>query len=118
MDEILVSDRRGKAKSFATIVYVIFIVGLFTGGLVTIAGLIMAYLKRGDAAGTWVESHHSWLIRTFWWSLLFIIIGVLLLAVTIGAPILFLVCIWYLYRIIKGFIYLNDGKPVDATAWF
>lgn len=120
MSEIISSrDRRGRqAKSFANVVYVVYIVGLFTVGLVTIAGLIMAYIKRGNAAGTWVESHYSWLIRTFWWSLLFTIIGILLLNVMIGIPILFLTGLWYVYRLVKGFIYLNDLRAVDASAWF
>jgi uncharacterized membrane protein len=36
---------------------------------------VVAYLKRDDAAGTWLESHYRWQIRTFWWLLLWGVIG-------------------------------------------
>ena len=52
-------------------------------GIVGIAGLIVAYVKRDDAAGTWVNSHFTWLIRTFWWSLLWSVLGWLTL-LTLG----------------------------------
>ncbi len=60
-------------------------------GLAAIVGVIIAYVKRGDAQGTWVASHFTWLIRTFWWSLLWDLIGVLMLVtlglILIGIPI-------------------------------
>lgn len=105
-------------KNIALLVYGLYAVGLLTGGLITLAGLVVAYIKRPDVAGTPVADHLTWLIRTFWLALLLYIIGGLLIWIGIGFVVLTAVSVWYLYRLIKGFIYLNDGKPLDAQAWF
>src|SRR5271169_843257 len=57
-------------------------------GIVGIIAIILAYVKRGEAAGTWLASHYRWLIRTFWYSLLWGIVGgvifVLLAIILVG----------------------------------
>ena len=91
-------------------------------GLIGIIGLILAYVKRGDAAGTWLASHYRWLIRTFWFSLLWGMIGglalVLLGLILIGFPIAFGIwiatTIWVLYRLIRGYVLFHDSKPVPG----
>jgi len=87
------------------------------GGVI---GVIVAYVKRGDARGTWLESHMTWLIRTFWWSTAWALIGwavlVLLAIVLIGfalGPLIWAItAIWVLYRVIKGVMYFKDHRPV------
>jgi uncharacterized membrane protein len=89
-------------------------------GLIGIVGLILAYVKRGDAAGTWLQSHYRWLIRTFWFSLLWGFIGGLVLVtlglVLIGIPIAFCIwvaaTIWVMYRLIRGYVLFKDSKPI------
>ena len=91
-------------------------------GLVGIAGLIVAYVKRDDARGTWVASHFTWLIRTFWYSFLWGIVGWIVLIVfaiiLIGIPIAFLIwgatSIWVIYRVIRGYLLFNDSKPIPG----
>jgi uncharacterized membrane protein len=91
-------------------------------GLVGIIGLILAYVKRGDAAGTWLQSHYRWLIRTFWFSLLWGLLGGLVLVtlglILIGIPIAFCIwiaaTIWVMYRLIRGYVLFNDSKPVPG----
>ena len=87
-------------------------------GLVGIIGLIVAYVKRGDAAGTWLQSHYRWLIRTFWFSILWNIVGWLALVTLIGIPIAIgiwiAVTIWVLYRLIRGYVLFKDSKPVPG----
>lgn len=91
-------------------------------GFVGIAGLIVAYVKRDDARGTWVASHLTWLIRTFWFSFLWGVVGALVLVVLgiilIGIPIAFLIwaiaSIWVIYRVIRGYLLFNDSKPIPG----
>ena len=91
-------------------------------GVVGIVAIVLAYVKRGEAAGTWLESHYRWLIRTFWFSLLWGAIGavvfVLLLIVVIGVFIGYLIwvatTIWVLYRLVRGYTLFNQSKPVPG----
>jgi uncharacterized membrane protein len=91
-------------------------------GLVGIVGVIVAYVQRGDAAGTWVASHLRWQIRTFWWSLLWAVIGFLFLVtlglILIGIPIAYGIWIvdtlWVFYRVIRGFLLFKDNRPVPG----
>jgi uncharacterized membrane protein len=61
-------------KTVATIVYALQAVGFFVG-LTWIVAAVIDYVKRDDAKGTWLESHFSWQIRTFWWGLLWAVVG-------------------------------------------
>lgn len=97
-------------RTYSMIVYGLYALGLFMGFLPTLVGLIMAYVKRNEFAGTVYKEHMSLLIRTFWYSLLFAAIGALLLFVYVGALILFASGVWYVYRLVRGFIRMNDGK--------
>ena len=91
-------------------------------GLVGIAGLIVAYVKRGDARGTWVASHFTWLIRTFWYSFLWGVVGAVVLLVLgiilIGIPIALLIwavaSIWVIYRVIRGYLVFKESRPIPG----
>lgn len=88
----------------------------FLVGVSLIAAVIVNYVKREDVAGTLYESHFTWQIRTFWWALLWGVIGTLLALVVVGFAILAADAIWFLYRIIKGWLRLSEGKPMYADA--
>lgn len=104
-------------KQTGTVIYILYLIGIVIG-IVTIAGVIMAYLKRDDAAGTYLESHMTYLIRTFWIALIVGIVGTILSAVGVGVIILIVLLVWYIYRVVKGFVAFNDGRPVaDPTGW-
>ena len=91
-------------------------------GLIGIIAIIVAYVKRSDAEGTWVASHLRWLIRTFWWSLLWAVVGMLVLVtlglILIGIPMawgIWLVdTLWVIYRLIRGFLLFKDNRPVPG----
>jgi len=86
---------------------------------VAIAGVGYAHFKREDVAGSFVESHLTWLIRTFWLTVVFGLIGCVLALVAIGFVILFVVGVWYIFRIVKGFVVFTDGQPMaDPQALF
>lgn len=80
--------------------------------VIAVVGLIINYVKLPDVKGTWLESHYRWQIRTFWFGLLWGVIGFLLVFLIIGWIILFIVYIWLIYRIVKGWLYLFDKKPM------
>jgi uncharacterized membrane protein len=92
------------------------------GGIVGIVAIIMAHVKRSEAAGTWLASHYRWLIRTFWFSMLWGVIGVivflLLFIIIIGIPIAYAIWIattlWVLYRLIKGYLLFKDSRAVPG----
>jgi uncharacterized membrane protein len=96
------------------------VLGSFLFGWPSIIAVIVSYIYRGDARGTWLESHFSWAIRTFWWALAIAIVIALvsipLTLVIIGfatwAVGLFLLGIWAIYRIARGWLNLNARQPM------
>lgn len=101
-------------KKLAQVVYILQAVSLVVG-LSAIIGIIVNYVKRNEVAGAWVASHFNWQIKTFWFALLGTVIGALLLNLGIGGLILLVVAVWYIYRIVRGWLALNEGKPLPDT---
>ena len=88
----------------------------FLWGVTAIVGVIVNYVKRDDVRGTVYDSHFDWQIRTFWWGLLWSVVGVLLVvAFGLGLLILFVAWIWAIYRVVKGWLKLSEGKPVHPA---
>jgi uncharacterized membrane protein len=94
------------------------VVGSFVGGVPSILAVILNYVKRGDARGSWVDAHYRWQIRTFWYALLWFVVAWLfiftLVGMVIGVPILVVLTAWLIYRIARGWLRLNDRKPMYA----
>ena len=96
------------------------VVGSFLTGWPSIIAVILNYVKRGETRGTWLESHFRWQIRTFWYGLLWISLCVMFIIVTFGIGIIFawlpifVVGIWFIYRIVRGWIALSAGRPMYA----
>jgi uncharacterized membrane protein len=92
------------------------VVGAFVFGLPSIIAVIINYLKRGEARGTFVESHFRWQIRTFWFALLWCVIGGMLFITLVGIPfalgVFFATGLWTIYRIARGWLALRNGKPM------
>lgn len=102
-------------KTIATVVYALQAAGFFVG-LTWIVAIVINYVKRDDVRGTWLESHFTWQIRTFWWGLLWAVIGAILFVLVIGWFVLIADAIWIIYRIVKGWLNLAEGKPVPLPA--
>lgn len=110
--------RQGDPGRTGLVLYILYGIGIIVG-LVAVAGVIMAYVKRGDARGTMLESHITYLIRTFWIAFIGSIVGMVTTFVLVGWLILLAVAVWYIYRIVRGFVAYNDGKPIaDPAGWF
>lgn len=92
-------------------------------GLLGIVGVIVCYVKKDEAAGTWVASHFTWLIRTFWWSLLWAVLGwlvmftlgLILIGIPIALAIWFVAGIWLIYRVVKGYLIFKDSRPIPGV---
>src|SRR5436190_10528196 len=82
------------------------IVTAFLTGWPSIIAVILNYVKRSEVRGTWLDSHFSWQIRTFWFALLWLVVGSILFATVVGIPVAVILWIgtgiWVLYRIIRG----------------
>jgi uncharacterized membrane protein len=112
-EEIIVPNEEQikSLKSLTQLVYILYALSYFTG-VSAIVGIIINNVKKDDVAGTWLESHFRWQIRTFWFGLLWAVIGMLTAFIVVGFAILFANFCWIIYRIVKGWLNLNDNKPM------
>ena len=122
----------GNLIVIAHIAYALYLLSYFTAGLSWLVAIILSYLKRRDAEGTWLHSHFEWQIKTFWYSLAMTVVGIVLL--TLGLPtgivglmvdnsatsfslisvsglvilagtlVLVFMLFWHLYRIVRGWL--------------
>lgn len=98
-------------KNLVMVVYALYALSFITG-LTAIIGVVIAHVKKGEMPGSLYDAHFSYQIRTFWWSLLGALIAVLTMFIVIGFFLAFAVAIWFIYRIVKGFLRINDGLPI------
>ena len=94
------------------------VVTAFLTGWPSILAVILNYARRADVRGTYLESHFTWQIRTFWYAVLWVVIAILLFVTLIGIPLAWLLVvatgIWVLYRIGRGWLALNDGREIGV----
>jgi len=94
------------------------VVGAFLLGWPSLIAVILNYVKRSEAHGTWLESHFRWQIRTFWFGLLWVSLCILFIVFTLGVGILIAwiplgaVGLWFIYRIARGWLALLDRRPM------
>ena len=94
------------------------IVGAFLTGWPSIIAVILNYVKRSEARGTWLQSHFRWQIRTFWFGLLWVALCLLFVILTLGIGILIawlplaFVGLWFIYRIARGWLALTEHRPM------
>ena len=95
-----------------------FIVTSFLAGWPSILAVILNLVKRGDVRGSFLESHFDWQLRTFWYSLLWVIVAVLLAITLVGlvvaVPLAIGLGIWVLYRIVRGWLALAARRPMPT----
>lgn len=93
-----------------------FVVTAFLTGWPSLIALLLNFLKRGEARGTWLESHFRWQLRTFWYAVLWIGLAILFGLTVIGLPIawmiVFVAGLWVLYRIARGWLRLNGRQAM------
>lgn len=94
------------------------VVAAFLTGWPSIIAVILNYAKRAETRGTWLESHFRWQIRTFWFGLLWVVLCGGFVVATLGVGLLIawlplgVVGLWFIYRIARGWLRLNDHRPM------
>jgi uncharacterized membrane protein len=104
-------DELKQAKNITMLIYALQAASFFFG-ITAIAAVIINYLKREDMRNTWLASHFRWQIRTFWFGLLWCAIGGLTVIVGIGFVVLGMAGLWLIYRVVKGWLRLSEGKEM------
>ena len=132
-DPVPVPDPQGVRPSLVQLTHVIYalhaaavvigvtssasVAGGFVFGLPSLLAVFLNWLKRGEVRGTWLDSHFAWQIRTFWFTLLWLVVYGLLIITIIGIPIAWILIallgIWVGYRVIRGWVALSGARPVD-----
>jgi uncharacterized membrane protein len=111
MNNITSTENVESAKTLTTVIYALYAASYFVG-VTAIVAIVMNYVKREDVAGTYLESHFRWQIRTFWFGMIWGALGAITMVFIIGWFVLIANGIWIIYRIVKGWLRLNDGKPM------
>lgn len=104
--------------TMAMVVYVLYLVGLATA-FAAIVGVVLAHIQRGREFGTWLETHHTYQVRTFWIGLLYMCIGAVTIVVFgLGFLIMAATWVWIAIRTILGIIRLSRREPIpDPDTW-
>ena len=105
------TEQEKSAKTLTTVIYALYAAS-FLVGVTAIVAIVMNYVKKEDMAGTFLESHFRWQIRTFWFGLLWGVLGIFTYLIVVGWFVLAVNCIWIIYRIVKGWLRLNDNKAM------
>ncbi len=104
-------EKLDSLKTLTTVIYALY-AATFISGITAIVAIVMNYVKKEEVAGTFLESHFRWQIRTFWFGLLWGMIGFVTFIILVGWLVLAANTVWLIYRIVKGWLNLNDGKPM------
>lgn len=107
-------------SAFTGIVSSMLVVTAFLTGWPSIIAVIVNYVKRSDARGTWLDTHFRWQLRTFWFALLWLIVGAVLFVTVVGILLAIVIWIgtglWVLYRIVRGWMNLAQKKAIVFDA--
>jgi len=111
MENEAISKKEKSAKTLTTIIYALYAAS-YLGGIAAIIAIVINYVKKEDVAGTFLESHFHWQIRTFWFGLLWGVLGSVTMIIIVGWFVLIADGIWIIYRIVKGWLRLSENKPM------
>lgn len=110
------SKKLDSLRKLTHLLYALYALTWLSGGLTAIIAIIINYVKFEDTRNTVYESHFRWQQSTFWWALFWGLICLLLITVFVGFVLFAVLSIWLIYRIVKGWLYLNDGRAIGSSA--
>lgn len=112
MDTPLSNDPKlDSLKTLTMVIYALYALSLFSG-VTAIVAIVLNYIKLDESKGSWLESHFRWQIRTFWWGLLWFVIGAATWFILVGWLVWGVAFVWFVYRIAHGWLKLNDRLPI------
>jgi len=106
------TEKLWSLKKLVAIVYLCQVLAFAFAGLPLLAGVVINFIKRDEAQGTWLESHFNWQIKTVWITLAGLALAGLTFEIGIGLFILIPTVLLLVYRIVIGWNALNSDKPV------
>jgi uncharacterized membrane protein len=117
--ELVLESKTESEKNTARLLYIVHALTFFFSlGVLSVVPLVINYSKRPDTEGTLVYSHHTWMIRSFWWYVFWMVLGGVLFATFILIPVAWVIWgvawLWKAYRLIRGFIAINANEAVSA----
>lgn len=115
--ELVIEPNITDQKNLARIIYVVHgLTFFFSLGLMSIVPLIVNYVKRPETSGTYLYSHHSWMIRSFWWYIAWCFVSIVLALTFFLMPVAIVVFlaawIWKAYRLVRGFLDLESNREM------
>jgi uncharacterized membrane protein len=119
MTEIEHGTGRPVSTTMAQVLYILHAISPFTLWSLSLLAVIIGAFARDNVRGTWVETHYAYLLRTFLWGIVWLVVASVIFTITvIGFFLLFIpwgiLTIWYLYRVVRGWLRLNDGRPAPG----
>ena len=98
--------------TFMLVAHILMAASILTGGVASIIAVIMAYIKRDELRGTYLESHANNLIQTFWWAFGLGVAGFILTFAFVGVFVLLGAFIWFVYRCIMGIVRISERRAI------
>ena len=111
-DSDFLDPSMAERKNLAFLVYILQGFGFVTGGLTWIAAMMVNYIKFDSVRGSWLETHFRWQLNTFWYALLWWVVGLISWLLLLGWLVWGILTLWAIYRVVKGALLLNDNKPI------
>ena len=121
MSQTDLSEFEHKNSNDRTIMHVLYglhTLAWFSGGIFAVIALIINYIRRADESDALYVTHHNYMIQTFWWTLMWLVLlsPLWLLFFFPGAIAYCLVWLWYLYRCIRGWLRFNSNQPAHSSS--
>lgn len=100
-------------RSTMHVLYGLHTVAPFTMWSLAVVALVINYIKRADEHDALYAAHHNYMIATFWWTMLWLVVtGPLWLLFVVPGWIAYsIIGLWYIYRVVRGWLRFNDGRP-------
>jgi uncharacterized membrane protein len=117
MNDIVASEAPGADRAGLTtlthVMYALHTASWFSAGIFSVIAIIINYVKRPDLPDDFFRSHFRWQARSFWFTLLWLVVTLPLWILVIPGWIAYVVIgLWYLYRFIRGWLAFAEKRPM------